>query len=178
MSSSPATAAEQEQQNGSKITTTVSADLLVLSVPRRVYDLNEPWFVSRLRDDLFECLSTAARYELTYDPAGFNGLEIKHPQLKNFIEQQYIQFHYKYHEEAARLMGRMAVYKGKPPTFVIHISDLPQKVKQELFDLKVRDPQQYNRVVSEAIDRLCEHTNYELFHRSAYNYPKKWRFEE
>lgn len=141
MSSSPDTTTEdQQQQNDSKTTTTVSAELLVLAVPRKVYDLNEPWLVGRLKDDLFECLSTAARHELTYDPAAFNGLEKKHPELRNFIDQQHIKFHYKYHEEVARLIGQMAVYKGNSPEFVIHLSDLPQKVKQELFDLKVQIP--------------------------------------
>jgi hypothetical protein len=72
----------------------------------------------------------------------------------------------------------MAIYKGDAPEFIIRLSDLPHKIRKELADLRTNNPSEYRRVVSEAIDRLCEIDNYEYFHRSAAGFPKKWRFEE
>jgi hypothetical protein len=159
--------------NCNKASTTVSASILVLAVPSKIYIIDEPWTIEKLKDELITCLSTAATYNLVYDPVA-----LENPALKNMIIYQHIEFVYKYHNAASLLMHRMLLYKGDAPEFVIHLSDLPQKIKKELADLKRHNSREFKRIISETIDRLCEIANYEYFHRSAYNYPKKWRFEE
>jgi len=177
-SSSSTTTTEQQQQNGFITTTTVSSELLVLVTPRRIYNDEEQiktWFVSTLEDELFNCLSSKATHTVTYNP-----IVEQYPMLKDNIRCQHIEFDYKYQKQAAIFMHRISVYdkRGNPPEFVINLSDLPRKVKEELFDVRKNNPVEFRRIMLKSIDRLCEEVDFNYFHQSAAGLPKKWRFEE
>ena len=152
---------------------TDSASLLVLAAPRKIYKIDESWTIEKLKDELITCLSTAATYNVVYDP-----VVLENPALKSLISYQHIEFVYKYHKAANMLMHRMLLYKEDPPEFVIRLSDLSPKIKKELADLKMHNSKEFKRIISETIDRLCEIANYEYFHRSAYGLPKRWRIEK
>jgi hypothetical protein len=162
---------QQQQDNNNKLTTSTVYSELVVAIPRKISNLDERWSLPHLEDQLIIDLCSARTAKVIYDPI------VKHyPQLKNNKECQHIIFEERYREQAEKFMHRMPIYKDNPPEFLIYVSDLSPRVSEELQKLSATNFDDYKKIVSNAIDRICEATNYEYFLRSAKGYPKKFRF--
>lgn len=162
---------QQQQDKENKLKTSTVYSELVVVIPRKITNIDEHWGLPHLEDQLIIDLCSARTAKVTYDP-----IVKYYPQLKNNKECQHIIFEEKYREQAEKFMHRMAVYKGNPPEFLIYVSDLSPRVLDELQKLSATNFDDYKKIVDNAIDRLCEATNYEYFLRSAKGYAKKFRF--
>ena len=68
----------------------------------------------------------------------------------------------KYEEQAKWLMHRIPVYRPAPP-FIINLSDLPTRIKEELADL---DDETLEYVLKESISRIFEDIDQRYFRLS------------
>ena len=114
------------------------------------------WTTERLVDELAFCLSSVASYVIQEDT---NQIHITH----------------KYSDQAEWMSHRMSVWKPTPE-FVINVSDLTTRLKKELKQIS-STPDTLNYVVTQAVARLFEGVNFELYHRSGIVGKLRWRLD-
>lgn len=106
-----------------------------------------PWSLSKIEEELILHLCSFADSEKDSNEEGNEIIIVTHP----------------YQTIAQRLLYRINI-SDPLPFFEIQESLLYPKLKQELFDLKRNDSDEFNRIVTNAVKRLYESINYEYFH--------------
>jgi hypothetical protein len=154
-------------------TRTVSATLTILTKSHREYDPNERWTGQKIRDELVLDLSNAVSQNVVYNPVLYsNGISEE-------IQEKYrqgIDYPFKYQDQARKLLYRIPIDKPAP-YYIIYLSDLDRKVKQQLKDLKASyTNKDYQHIISSAVDRMFESINYSYFRLSVAGLVK-WRIE-
>jgi hypothetical protein len=81
----------------------------------------------------------------------------------------------KYHDQAEWMSHRINVWKPTPE-FVINVSDLTTRLKKELKEIS-SSPETLNYVVTQAVARIFEAVNFELYHKSGIAGKLRWRLE-
>ena len=114
------------------------------------------WTTECLIDELAFCLSSVASYVIKEDT---NHIHITH----------------KYSDQAEWMSHRINVWKPTPE-FVINVSDLTTRLKKELKEIS-STPDTLNYVITQAVDRLFEAVNFELYHRSSIGGKLRWRLD-
>jgi hypothetical protein len=104
----------------------------MLTKSSRAYDPNERWTAQKIRDALVLDLSNAVSEDVVYNLALYpNGVSEE-------IQEKYrqgIDYPFKYRDQARKLFYRIPIDKPAP-YYIIHLSDLNRKVKEQLKDLK------------------------------------------
>jgi hypothetical protein len=159
--------------NSTNTTRTVSSTLTILTKSRRASDPHERWTAQKIRDELVVDLSNAVSGNVVYNSALYpNGVSEE-------IQEKYrqgIYYPFKYRDQARKLLYRIPVWKPTP-SFIIYLSDLDIKVKEQLKDLKASyTKEDYQDIISSAIGRMYESINYVYFHLSVAGLVK-WRIE-
>ena len=118
-------------------------------------------------------LSNAVSRNVVYNPALYpNGVSEE-------IQEKYrkgINHPFKYRDQARKLLYRIPIDKPTP-YYIIHLSDLDRKVKQQLKDLEASySKEDYEDVISSAVDRIFESVNRVYFHLSVAGLVK-WKIE-
>ena len=154
-------------------TKTVSATLTILTKSCRANDPHEKWTAQNIRDELVLNLSKVVGGNVVFNPALYpNGVSEE-------IQEKYrqgIDYPYRYRDQARKLLYRIPIDKPAP-YYIIHVSDLDRKVKQQLKDLKASyTNKDYQDIISSAVDRIFESINYAYFHLSVAGLVK-WRIE-
>jgi hypothetical protein len=156
----------------SNTTKPVSATLLTKS--RRAYDPHERWTAQKIRDELVLDLSNAVGTNVAYNPSLYPNGVSEEIQEKY---QQGIDYPFKYRDQARKLLYRIPIDKPAP-YYIIHVSDLDRKVKQQLKALNASYTNiDYQHIISSAVDRMFESINYAYFHLSVAGLVK-WRIEK
>ena len=155
-------------------TKTVSATLTILTKSRRAYDPHERWTAQKIRDELVLDLSNIVGGNVVYNPVLYlNGVSEE-------IQEKYrqgIDYPFRYRDQARKLLYRIPIDKPAP-YYIIHLSDLDRKVKQELKHLKAMYANKdYQDIISSAVDRMFESINYVYFHLSVAGLVN-WRIEK
>jgi hypothetical protein len=114
------------------------------------------WTIGCLIDELAFCLSSVASYVIKEDT---NQIHITH----------------KYYDQAEWMFHRINVWKPTPE-FVINISDLTTRLKKELKEIS-STPETLNDVITQAVARIFEAVNFELYHKSGIAGKLRWRLE-
>jgi hypothetical protein len=147
--------------SSSNTTRTVSATLTILTKSRRAYDPHERWTAQKIRDELVLDLSNAVSGNVVYNPALYPNDVSEETQEEYW---QGIDYPFKYRDQARKLLYRIPIDKPAP-YYIIHLSDLDRKVKQQLKDLKASyTNKDYQDIISSAVDRMFESINYVYFH--------------
>jgi hypothetical protein len=115
---------------------------------------SKQWTTAALEDELAFCLCSVKLY---------------------FKDTKEIHIIHKYYDQAESMIYRINVWQP-PPVFVINLSDLTPKLKNELENLLVT-PETLNRVVIHAICRIFENIDERYYHLSGIMNRIKWRFE-
>jgi hypothetical protein len=154
-------------------TRTVSATLTILTKSRREYDPNERWSAQKIRDELVLDLLYIVGGNVVYNPVLYsNGISEE-------IQEKYrqgIDYPFKYRDQARKLLYRIPIDKPTP-RFIIYLSDLDIKVKEQLRELKASyTNKDYQDIISSAVDRMFESINYVYFHLNVAGLVK-WRIE-
>jgi hypothetical protein len=146
----------------------------ILTKSRRVYDPHERWTAQKIRDELVLDLSNAVSGNVVYNPALYpNGVS---EEIQEKYRQR-IDYPFRYRDQARQLLYRIPVYKPIP-YYIIYLSDLDRKVKQQVKDLKASyTNKEYQDIISSAINRMLESINYVYFHLSVAGLVK-WRIEK
>jgi hypothetical protein len=157
--------------SSTNITRTVSATLTILTKSRRAYDPHERWTGQKIRDEMVLNLSNAVGTNVAYNSSLYpNGVSEE-------IQEKYrqgIDYPFKYRDQARNLLYRIPIYKPAP-YYIIHLSDLDRKVKQQLKDLKASyTTKDYQNIISSAVDRMFESIDHSYFHLSVAGLVK-WR---
>jgi hypothetical protein len=106
--------------------------------------------------------------ELTFRLSSFNSCIIKE-------DTHEIHITHKYHDQAEWMFHRINVWKPTPE-FVINVSDLTTRLKKELKEIS-SNPETLNDVVTQAVARIFEAVNFELYHKSGIAGKLRWRLE-
>jgi len=117
-----------------------------------------PWSISKIEEELILHFSSFAHSEQDIDEEGNEIIIVKHP----------------YQIIAQRILYRINI-SNPVPFFEIHESFLHPKLRQELLELKRYDSDEFNKVVTNAVNRLYESINYEYFHTSGISGKIFWR---
>jgi hypothetical protein len=131
------------------------------------------WTAQKIRDELVLNLSNAVSGNVVYNPALYpNGVSEE-------IQEKYrkgIDHPFKYRDQARKLLYRIPIDKPSP-YYVIYLSDLNRKVKQQLKHLKGSyTNKDYQDIISSAVDRMFESINNVYFHLNVAGLVK-WRIE-
>ena len=114
------------------------------------------WTTGHIIDELAFRLSSVASYVIKEDT---NKILISH----------------KYYDQAEWLSHRINVWKPTPE-FVINVSDLTSRLKKELKEIS-STPETLNHVVTQAVARIFEAVNFELYHKSGIAGKLRWRLD-
>ena len=114
------------------------------------------WTTERLVDELAFCLSSVASYI-----------------IKEYTNQ--IHIIHKYSAQAEWMFHRINIWKPTPE-FVINISDLTSRLKQELKEIS-STPETLNYVITQAVAKIFEAVNFEYYHRSGIAGKLRWRLD-
>jgi len=144
---------------------------IITKKSHRAYDPHQRWTAQKIRDELVLDLSNAVDRNVVYNPSLYpNGVSEE-------IQEKYrqgIDYPFKYRDQARKLLYRIPIYKPAP-YYVIYLSDLNRKVKEQLKDLKASYTNKYYEdIIFSAVDRMFESINYVYFHLSVAGLVK-WR---
>jgi hypothetical protein len=117
-----------------------------------------PWTLSKIEEELVLHLSSYIDSEKASDEDENEIIIILHP----------------YQITAQHYLYRINI-SDPLPFFEIHDSLLYPKLRQELFDLKGNNPNEFNKVITNAVRRLYESINYDYFHTSGISGKICWR---
>jgi hypothetical protein len=123
----------------------------------------------------FECYPTAGREEWTIAKI-VDELVIELGSSNSYgINQEtgQICITHKYHDQAKWVLYRINIYNPLPE-FVISISDLSPKLKEELYSLGA-DPVERDQVITDAVSRILEATDQQYYHVSGVHSKIRWR---
>ena len=117
---------------------------------------DEFWTTNRLIDKLVNRLGSKNIYNINED-------------------SKEIRITHKYYDQAEWVLYHINIHKPAPQ-FVINLSDLSRKLKEEISSLR-STPTTLNEVITAAVRRILEAVNPEYYHVNGIHGKVKWRFD-
>jgi hypothetical protein len=127
-----------------------------------------------IRSPLQRLTTAAIKEELIYQLSSKVTTRIN---VDKFTGLAYLGLNQKYYDRAEFVLYRINIWNPfTPPVFIVNTSDLTKSLLYELEQIKLHSPEEFDRVVTEAIQTLMEGINERYYHVSGIAYKITWRF--